>query len=105
MTDNQIEPTPAKVEMERGHRAREILENPLFAEAIAAWESEITQAWKTSPLRDAEGRENLRRMLEAAQQFQSFLTRTMETGNLAMEQVRRESTAQKAGRAVRRLFG
>lgn len=69
-------------ELNRATRAQEALENPLIAEALAAWETEITEAWKQSPLRDVEGREKLRLMLEAARSFQTHLLKTVETGKV-----------------------
>lgn len=99
MTDPTL-PTPAHVELERASHARAALENPLIAEALAAWELEIVESWKTSPLRDAEGREKLRLMLEAAQSFRLHLTRTVETGQLRRIQAERESLAQRALKAM-----
>jgi hypothetical protein len=89
---NPIEPTPAHVELERGSHAAAALENPLIAEALAAWETEITESWKTSPLRDVEGREKMRLMLEAAQVFRRHLLRTMETGQLQRVQMQQQRT-------------
>lgn len=85
MNDQPMEPTPARVEMQRGADAEAALANPLIAEALAAWESEITRSWQTSPLRDVDGRERLRLMLEASRAFKAFLLETMQTGQLARE--------------------
>lgn len=74
--------TDERQSLNRAAKAQEALENPLIAEALTAWELEITEAWKTSPLRDAEGREKLRLLLEAAQAFRLHLTNVMETGKL-----------------------
>ena len=63
-------------------RAQELLDNPLLSEALDAWDKEITDAWKNSPLRDAEGREKLRLMLEAAKTFKAHLLKTVETGKI-----------------------
>ena len=101
---NQPEPTPARIEMLRGAQAQELIDNPLIAEALSAWETEITKAWKTSPLRDAEGRESLRRLLEASTRFRRYLTQTIETGQLARVQQERETAMQKAARVVRGAF-
>lgn len=67
----------------RAQRAREVLENPLMAEALDHYEAEITSQWKASPLRDVEGRERLRLMLAAHEHFQTYLTNTMAAGKLA----------------------
>ena len=74
MTDTQ--------QLHRAAQAQEALDNPLIAEVLSAWETEITEAWKSSPLRDAEGRERLRLMLEAAQAFKAHLSKTISTGKL-----------------------
>lgn len=95
------EPVPARVELERAARAREALENPLIAEALSAWELEITEAWKTSPLRDAEGRERLRQLLEASKTFKRHLTSIMETGELRkVEMLRKQSLMDRLRRAA-----
>jgi len=70
-------------EVKRGARAQEILDNPIFQEALDAYETEILKQWKSSPLRDVEGREMLRLMLEAHQIFKQYIVTTMETGKLA----------------------
>jgi hypothetical protein len=70
-------------EVKRGARAQEILDNPIFKEAMQAFDTEITNQWKQSPLRDVEGREKLRLMLEANRVFLQFIQTTMETGKLA----------------------
>lgn len=75
MTDDEI--------LIRANRAAELLDNPILSEALQAYETEITEAWKNSPLRDAEGREKLRQMLEAHRKFTTFLVNTMESGKLA----------------------
>jgi len=92
MTVIDMGQTPAQTELSRASHAQAAIENPLIGEALAAWESEITEQWKTSPLRDVEGREKLRLMLAASKAFQSYLQTTMETGQVAREQIQREQT-------------
>lgn len=79
-------------EIDRERQARELLEHPLLAEALDTYEREITETWKTSPLRDAEGREKLHQMLTAATRFRAFLTQTIQTGQMARIQLERERT-------------
>jgi hypothetical protein len=69
------------------------LENPIVIEALNAWEQEITESWKTSPLRDVDGREKLRLMLEAASHFRLHLTKVLQTGQ--MQQIQQRSRMQK----------
>jgi hypothetical protein len=73
-------------EIIRANRAREAQENPVIAEALDHFEQVITDQWKNSPLRDAEGREKLRLMLEAQKQFREYLNNCIETGKLAKVQ-------------------
>ena len=83
--------TDEREQLQRAAHAEEALNNPLITEALQAWESEITQAWQDSPLRDVEGRERLRLMLQAAKQFRAHLQTTMETGKLIRAQTREPS--------------
>jgi hypothetical protein len=78
----------ARMEVARGAQAGELLDNPLIVEALDAYENEIVQLWKTSPLRDVEGREKLRQMLDAATKFRAYMMTTVETGKLAKAQIR-----------------
>lgn len=73
-------------EIVRANHAQDALNNPLISEALSHYEKELTEAWKTSPLRDVEGRERLRLMLAAHQAFASYLQTTIETGKLAKVQ-------------------
>ena len=75
-------------EIVRANHAQDALNNPLIQEALSHYETEITEAWKNSPLRDVEGRERLRLMLAAHQAFKSYLNTTMETGKLAQAQTK-----------------
>lgn len=83
-------------ELHRAAKAQEALENPLIAEALTAWETEITEAWKQSPLRDVEGRERLRLMLQAAQEFQKHLNAVMQSGQLIRARTREPNLWQRA---------
>ena len=76
MTDEQ--------RVHRGSRAREVLENEEFIAAFEAIEEELTQAWKTSPQRDAEGRQKLFECLTMLNKVRQTLQSTMETGKLAL---------------------
>lgn len=79
-------------ELARGQDAQAALDNPLIAEALSAWEKEVTEAWKNSPLRDVEGRERLRLMLEASRQFTRHLQTTIDTGKLQSVSIQRKQT-------------
>jgi hypothetical protein len=96
MTDQTTpEPTPARTELYRAARAQELLDNPLMAEALAAWEQEITLQWQNSPLRDNEGREHLRRLLQASREFKLYLSSVAQTGALVRLDLERKGVVQK----------
>lgn len=89
-------------QLARAAHAADALANPLVAEALGAWEQEITEAWKQSPLRDAEGREKLRLMLEAAKVFRQHLQTTIETGRILKAQVREPTLWERAQATLKR---
>lgn len=80
MTDQEAQ---LRREVQRGANAQALIDNPLMIEALDAYENEIVNQWKTSPLRDADGREKLRLMLDAATKFRAYLLTTADTGKLA----------------------
>lgn len=69
--------------VERGAKAQEILDNEVFQDAFTSIEQELTQAWKTSPQRDLEGRESIFRALTMLGKVKAALTDTITTGKLA----------------------
>lgn len=88
-------------EATRGVRARAILEDELVVAFFADAEQEIWQAWKSSPLRDAEGREKLRLMQEWLTKFKQTLEQHLLTGRMATETLEaRRSTLDRMKAAV-----
>lgn len=75
--------TTIEQRISEGSRAREVLENEAYQQAFSAIESEITEKWKNSPARDAEGREKLWMYLAMLKKFKNQLDTTLETGKLA----------------------
>ena len=75
-----------------GNRAKEVLENEQFTAAFEAIEKDLIDAWKTSPQRDAEGRERIHQYLSLLAKVKSHLVSTMETGKLAELEVRHRQT-------------
>jgi hypothetical protein len=78
--------------LHRGSRAKEILENEEFSRAFDLIEQELTQAWKNSPQRDAEGREKLFLALTMLSKVKASLTTTMETGKLALAEIQHQKS-------------
>src|SRR5574337_1296579 len=69
--------------MHAGSRAKDVLENEAFSAAFDAIEQELVNAWKSSPARDAAGRENIWTYLHMLHKLKAQLVSTMETGKLA----------------------
>lgn len=76
----------------RGARAKECLDNEEFQAAFTAIEEDLTNAWKTSPQRDAEGRERVFLALTMLSKVRSAIVQTMETGKLAAEELKYKKT-------------
>ena len=66
-----------------GDRAREVLENEAFSNALDHIKKDISDQWKSSPARDVDGREKLWLMLKLAEKLEAHLKTTLETGKLA----------------------
>lgn len=73
--------------LHRGSRAREVLDSEEFTAAFDAIEQELTDAWKTSPQRDEDGRQRLFLALTMLSKVKASLTTTMETGQLALLEI------------------
>ena len=80
-----------------GDRAREVLENEAYIAAYDAINTEITEQWKTSPIRDQDAREKLFLMQKMLQKIRSSLEATMTSGTLARAELsHRQSLLDKA---------
>jgi len=88
-----------------GSRAKEILENEQFNASFDAIEQELLTAWKTSPQRDAEGREKLFQYLTLLGKVKSHLVSTLESGKLAeLELTHRQTMYDRARDGIRSLI-
>ena len=67
----------------QGDKAREVLENDAFLWAFESIEKELEESWKSSPARDAEGREKIYLMLQMLYKARAALQTRLETGRLA----------------------
>ena len=67
-----------------GNRAKEVLENEAFLAVFADIEEELTTAWKTSPQRDAEGREKIHLALTMLHKLKACLHTSLDTGKMAV---------------------
>jgi hypothetical protein len=73
-------------------QARQVLENPAFHQAFEDVRKEIIQSWQESPARDQEGREKLFQLLKLADKLKMTLQRSLESGQLAKEELKHQQT-------------
>jgi|TARA_R110000751_G_scaffold63438_1_gene130881 hypothetical protein len=74
-------------EQQRGHRAKAILEDEIFVEAIQKVSGELDAEWMNSPVRDTEGREKIYMMKKMLNVLLVQLRSVMDTGKLATKQI------------------
>jgi hypothetical protein len=77
------EETKLREEINKGHQAKELLENPLLADALKALEEDTIKKLKEAPVRDYEGQHELFLMLKLIEKFEHDLKRHIQTGRLA----------------------
>jgi|TARA_R100000951_G_scaffold108529_1_gene104792 hypothetical protein len=74
-------------EIQKGNRAKQILEDEIFAEAVKRVSDELDLEWINSPVRDTEGREKIYMMKKMLNVLLVQLRSVMETGKLASKQI------------------
>lgn len=86
------EETRLLAETERARQAQELIEHPLFKEAVETYRKTLFDAWERSPARDKEARENIWLMQKTLDVVQRHLLELMETGKLASIQTQQKRT-------------
>ena len=81
-----------------------IFNDPIVKETLDMMDAEIMAAWKQCPIRDLEAREALWRMAVTTGKFRDLLRGTMESGKLALDQIRRKESAMDKVRNVANRF-
>lgn len=66
----------------RARQAQRLLDDPLLKEAFEAAEAEYIKQWRSSPVRDTEGREHLYVMLRSLERVKGHLESLAATGKL-----------------------
>lgn len=79
-----------QTEMERGHRAREVLENEVYVESRAAIEQEIIRQWRDA--RNPQDREQLHQLLLMHEKFHTALESVMRSGQIAEAEIARKQS-------------
>lgn len=66
----------------RAKEAERIFTSPLTVEAFALMEAAIVDGWKSAPLRDKEGMEELKRMHKTLESFKAHFHSAINTGKI-----------------------
>lgn len=81
-------------------QARQVLENPAFAQAMQDIKQELTEQWMQSPARDEAGREKLWLMIKMADKLNLALKSSLESGQLAREELKHQRTILERARSA-----
>jgi hypothetical protein len=92
MTDDEVR---LSNESRRAGKAKEILDNELFKEAVRAIEEALLFGIRQSAFKDKELREKLCDRYSVLHEIVGQLRNHIETGELAIEEIRRRTVAEK----------
>ena len=76
----------AQKDKERAFKAKQVLENDVYREAVASLENQLIEAWQQTSVSQHEERERLYLMLLATRRVVSHLEDIMVTGRMAERQ-------------------
>jgi len=82
-------------EINRGVRAKQVLDNEIYKEAFTALKASLYEGFCKTKFKDSDERDEIWRKQQAAEFIESFLQEVMETGRIA-----ELSLAQKAKKVV-----
>lgn len=77
-------------EVSRGRDAEQLLEHPIFKEAVQAVRDGIINKWADAPLRDKEGAHELKIMLKLLNDVEANIRQVVNTGKMANIQLEKE---------------
>lgn len=69
-------------------QAQQLLDNPLFNEALLKIETDLITAWRSTPARDQEGRERCWNALQQAGKIKGYFEAVLNDGKLAAAQLK-----------------
>jgi hypothetical protein len=87
-------------EIKRGREAEQLMNNPMFKEAVESVKAGIIDAMEASGITDEKGHNKLVIALQTLEQIKKHIKTTMETGKMAQIQVERETLGKKLQRAA-----
>lgn len=71
-------------DIDRAHRAKQVLDNPAFSEAFDLVAQAIHEAWEAAPVRDVEGQQLLKLQLKLLGDVRANLDRAIADGSMAV---------------------
>ena len=92
-------------DLERGSRAKAILDNPAFAEAFENVRQAIYEAWATSPIRDHEGQHELKLQLKSLSDVRANLERALADGKIAAAELKRLNESKSPAQWRKVMYG
>lgn len=75
----------ASKEMQRGEDARQILDSPLYQEALIAIRGELMHKFEQTKFKQGEEREEIWRQIQTVKRFESYFQQVLETGKLGRQ--------------------
>jgi hypothetical protein len=87
-------------EAERARQAQDLIEHPLFIEAVEAYRQRLNEEWAASPARDKDGREQIWLMQKTVNVVVGHLKQLMETGKLASLQLEQKRTLKQRAMSI-----
>lgn len=76
-------------DVERGARAKQLLEDPLISEAFESVRNAIHERWEVTPLRDTQGAHELHLMLKLLGDVRTVFETAVDDGKMAAEELKR----------------
>ena len=77
----------ARAKQARAERAEALLRNELFVEAFDYLDTQFTEAWKSSDIKDAENRERVYYLCQSLSALRGYFQSVVEDGKLAEAQL------------------
>lgn len=90
-------------EINRAEHAQRLLDDTLLQATLAAIKSEVVKAWVECPQRDEEGKEALWQLMKTADKFEGMLWGYINTGSLAINNLKHFEKTGVAKRLLRAL--
>lgn len=81
-------------EAQLGFEAKQLLENPLFQQAIENVRQGILEKWRACPVRDKEGAHELKLMDKVLTDIEGYIKQVLDTGKMAEIQLDAERKMQ-----------